>query len=140
LSGETSKFMGEIIRLLSDLVSAVKVNEELIRETQSIAKNTQTMVENMSQSVGIKSMESISQGLGDTINLLQKGFQAIGIQQALRQVQDFLGEMGATGPAPGKASTSSSQVVSFQPPSQAQPQKKPSGGDDNLVKPSDLFG
>jgi hypothetical protein len=93
------------------------------------------MVESISQSAGIKSMESISQGLADTINLLQKGIQAIGISQALQQVQDFLGEMGTTGPVPGKASTS------FQAPSQSpQSQKKPAKGDDNLIRPSDLFG
>jgi hypothetical protein len=66
-------------------------------------------------------MESISQGLADTINLLQKGIQAIGIQQALQQVQNFLGEMGTTGPVPGKASTS------FQPPSPTQPQPQKQG-------------
>ena len=123
--------MAEIIRLLTDLVQAVKTNEELIKETQSIAKNTQAMVETISQSAGIKSLESISQGLEDTINLLQKGTQAIGIQQALRQVQDFIGEMGTTAPGGGKPG---SQVVSYQAP----PQKK-SQSDDNLVKPSDLF-
>lgn len=135
--GEINKFMAEIIRLLTDLVQAVKTNEELIKETQNIARNTQTMVETISQSAGIKSMESISQGLEDTINLLQKGTQAIGIQQALRQVQDFLVEMGASGPISEKGSSSGSPV-SYQPPSKSQ--KKPSSGDDSLVKPSDLFG
>jgi len=131
--GEINKFMTEIIRLLTDLVQAVKTNEDLIRETQNIAKNTQMMVESISQSAGIKSLESISQGLEDTINLLQKGTQAIGIQQALRQVQDFLGEMGGISPVSEKGST-----VSFQAPPKTQ--KKPSSSDDSLVKPSDLFG
>ena len=91
---DINKFMTEIIRLLTDLVQAVKVNEELIRETQNVAKVTQSMVENLSQSGGMKSLATLSQGLQDSINLLQKGVQALGIQQALNQVQEFLGEMG----------------------------------------------
>jgi hypothetical protein len=123
---DINKFMGEIIRLLTDLVQAVKVNEGLLRETQS-------MVENLS-SGGMKGLASLSQGLQDSIALLQKGVQALGIQQALRQVQDFLGEMGGSVPATG----SSPSAVSFQPPQQGQPQKK--AEDSHLIKPSDLFG
>lgn len=132
---DINKFMGEIIRLLTDLVQAVKVNEELIRETQNITKMTQSMVESLSQSGGLKGLASLSQGLQDSINLLQKGVQALGIQQALQQVQAFLGEMGGTIPA---GSGSSPQAVSFQPPQQGQPQKK--GDETHLIKPSDLFG
>ena len=131
---DINKFMAEIIRLLTDLVQAVKVNEELIRETQNVTKVTQSMVENLSQTGGMKSLASLSQGLQDSINLLQKGVQALGIQQALHQVQAFLGEMGGSVPATG----SSPAAVSFQPPQQGQPQKK--GDETHLIKPSDLFG
>lgn len=126
--------MAEIIRLLTDLVQAVKVNEELIKETQNITRVTQSMVESLSQGGGMKGLASLSQGLQDSINLLQKGVQALGIQQALHQVQEFLGEMGGNIPASG----SSPQAVSFQPPPQGQPQKKTD--ESHLVKPSDLFG
>ena len=132
---DINKFMTEIIRLLTDLVQAVKVNEELIRETQNVVKVTQSMVETLSQSGGMKSLATLSQGLQDSINLLQKGVQALGIQQALTQVQEFLGEMGGNVPATG----SNPSVVSFQPPQPGQPQKK-SKADESLVKPSDLFG
>lgn len=134
--GEINKFMAEIIRLLTDLVSAVKVNEDLMRETQGILKNSQIMIEGLSQSAGMQNIMAAGKSLESAITMLQKGVQALEIQSALRQVQDFLGVMGA--PSTGKA-----QVVQVQgAPQSGQPQAggPQKEGADSLIKPSDLFG
>ena len=133
--GEVSKFMAEIIRLLTDLVSAVKKNEDLLHETVSIVKNSQSLMEGISQSAGMKNIMAASQSLETAISMLSKGVQAMEIHNALRQVQEFLGAMGSNVPA--------GQVQVFQTqgsgsPQGGGPQKKPE--DDSLIKPSDLFG
>ncbi|MHA1130558.1 MAG: hypothetical protein ACTSQI_06385 [Candidatus Helarchaeota archaeon] len=130
--------MAEIIRLLTDLVAQVKRNEDLLRETQGIIKNSQTMIEQISQSAGMQNIMAASQSLETAITMLQKGVQTMQIHSTLRQVQDFLGAMGSAVSTGGSGvqvvAAQGGQVVSAQG---AQPQK--SGGDDNLIKPSDLF-
>ncbi|NVM53031.1 MAG: hypothetical protein HWN66_04965 [Candidatus Helarchaeota archaeon] len=130
--GEINKFMAEIIRLLTDLVQAVQQNEDLLRETQSIIKNSQNMIENISQSAGMQNIMAAGQSLENAIAMLQKGVQAFEIQNALRQVQEFLGAMGGS-----ISSTRQSTSPSGQPQGVA-PQKQASGKD-SLIKPSDLF-
>jgi hypothetical protein len=131
---EVSKFMAEIIRLLTDLVQAVKVNEELMRDTQNVVRNSQSLLESISQSAGMKNIMAANQSLESAITMLQKGVQAMEIHNALRQVQEFLGAMGSEVP--------SGQVQVFQAgtsSSGAAPQKT-SQSKDSLIKPSDLFG
>ena len=132
--GEINKFMAEIIRLLTDLVQAVKVNEDLLRETQGILKNSQTMIEGLSQSAGMQNIMAAGKSLETAIVMLQKGVQALEIQNALRQVQEFLGVMGA--PGGGKP-----QIVQVQGAPQGgqagAPQAKSEEGN---IRPSDLFG
>ena len=132
--GEVNKFMAEIIRLLTDLVAAVKKNEDLLVETQNIIKNSQAMIENISQSAGMKNIMAAGQSLENAITMLQKGVQAMEIQNALRQVQQFLGTMG------GMSGTGQVAV-----PQSGSPQSSGAGGqakktgEDSLIKPSDLF-
>ncbi len=139
--GEINKFMAEIIRLLTDLVSAVKRNEELIIETQKIVKNAQSLLENISQSAGMKNIMAASQTLENAIAMLQKGVQAMEIHNALRQVQDFLGAMGSSVPVTG----TSSGVQNVTPqgtaagPTQVGGPTQKSDSDESLIKPSDLF-
>ncbi len=128
--GEINKFMAEIIRLLTDLVAAVKQNEDLIRDTQAI-------VQNIAQSAGMQNLIAAGQSLENAISMLQKGVQVFQIQNTLRQVQDFLAVMGSAAPASG-------QVRIMQPGTPTPGQSQAGGsqektGDDSLIKPSDLF-
>ncbi len=136
--GEITKFMAEIIRLLTDLVSAVKQNEDLIRETQGVLQNSQAMIQQLSQSAGMTNIMAAGKSLETAIAMLQKGVQAFQIQNALRQVQEFLGAMGSGVPVGGQI-----QVQAAPKGGQSQagaPQQKESGEDTHLIKPSDLFG
>lgn len=130
--GEINKFMAEIIRLLTDLVSAVKVNEDLLRETQMIMKNSQTLIESLSRTPGIQNLMAAGESLQNAINMLQKGVQAFQIQNALRQVQEFLGAMRSAGPVTGQAAPAGQ-------PQQGGPQQAGGTREDSLIKPSDLF-
>ena len=132
--GEVSKFMAEIIRLLTDLVAAVKKNEDLLIESQTILKNSQAMIEGLSQSAGMKNIAAAGQSLESAITMLQKGVQAMEIQNALRQVQQFLGQMGGMS---GIGPVAAPQSGSPQSPGAGGPAKK--SGEDSLIKPSDLF-
>ena len=134
--GEITKFMAEIIRLLTDLVSAVKQNEDLIRDTQGILKVTQISIEQISQSAGMTNIMAAGKSLENAIAMLQKGVQAFQIQNALRQVQEFLGAMGSAAPV-------GDQIQVQAAPQGGQPQAgAPQKKDDtqHLIKPSDLFG
>ncbi|MFX1297485.1 MAG: hypothetical protein ACFFD2_21870 [Promethearchaeota archaeon] len=139
--GEVNKFMAEIIRLLTDLVAAVKRNEDLITETQNIMKNSQIMIENLSQSAGMRNIMTASQSLENAIAMLQKGVQTMEIHNALRQVQEFLCAMGSV--TPSTEQDSGVKAVSQQDATISTPQEKvplqKSENDDSLVKPSDLF-
>lgn len=138
--GEVSKFMAEIIRLLTDLVQAVKRNEDSIKEVQILTKNSVILLESISQSAGMKNIMEASQSLESAITMLQKGVQTMEIHNALRQVQEFLGAMGSAAPSAGGAKGGQAGAPSpAGPPQSGQPGKGP-GGSDSLIKPSDLFG
>lgn len=129
--GEITKFMAEIIRLLTDLVAAVKQNEDLIRETQGT-------LHQIAQSAGMTNLATAGKALENAIAMLQKGVQAFQIQNALRQVQEFIGAMGSAAPVGGQVQVQNAPQTG-QPQGSA-PQQEKGKSDEGLIKPSDLFG